>query len=127
MLSSQHHIPIKQCSYTKPMQLLYVVSRSFSHRTHPENPTHPNHPFNGAVKNKACIYLFAMCLPCACGRFILFIHLFRYIPFHYIPLHPFIAFISPTSAPHSKSISFPSFHKPAHRLFVSWHPDSQHT
>ena len=67
----------------------------------------PLHPFNGAVKNKACIYL----LPCACGQFILYTHSFRYFPFHSIPLHYFVSFISLTSAPHSKSNSFSTFHK----------------
>jgi hypothetical protein len=64
---------------------------------------------------------------CACGRFTHFIHLFRCISFHSISLQPLTAFISPTSAPHSKSNSFPSFRNPAHRLFVSWHPDTIHT
>lgn len=68
-----------------------------------------------------------ICLPCSCGRFILFIHLFRYISFHSIPLHPFITFISPTSSLHSKTNSITSLRKPAHRLSMSWHPDCTNT
>jgi len=70
---------------------------------------------------------FFVSMQCACGRFIHFTHLFRCISFHSISLQPLIAFISPTSAPHSKSISFPSFRNPAHRLFVSWQPETIHT
>ncbi len=67
----------------------------------------PLHPFNGAVKNKAWFNQ----LPCACGQFIHYTHSFRFFPLHSIPLHYFVAFISLTSAPHSKSNSFFTFHK----------------
>lgn len=103
-----------------------LCGKPFLLPAHPTLRKTPPHPATLSMVQKKIKHK-SICLPCACGRFILFIHLFRYIPFHCIPLHPFIAFISPTSAPHSKSNSFPSFRKPVHRLSVSWHPDYPHT
>ena len=91
---------------------LLVWSRSF-----PTAPTlRTTHPATLSMvqkKNKAWVLLWQ----CACGRFILYTHSFRYFPFHSIPLRYFVSFISPTSAPHSKSNPFFTFHKAYSQAF----------
>ena len=77
----------------------------FSHRT-PQEPLHPTTLSMVLKKIKHDDVL----LPCACGRFIHFSHpfLIHYATLRFASLlrHYFVQFISPTSAPHSKSGSF---------------------
>lgn len=114
MLNSLYHsIPIKTICCCFFSGIVFIGMKPFfSQHTHPDCHT-PLHPFNGAEKNKAWVSL----LPCACGQFIHYTHSFRYFPFHSIPLHYFVSFISLTSAPHSKSNSFFTFHKAITQAF----------
>ena len=109
MLNSQHNSHHKAFHRTEPLQMLCVESRALANATHPDFHLSPP-PFQRCRKKIKHDFV---CLPCACGRFILFTHPFIIRSASFRPpvvglhsatllLHYFVSFISPTSAPHTR-------------------------